>query len=133
MLFDPRRGQAAGSLGRREEMDAKSGLPECPVDAGPVEVLQEFVRLFSGKGWLNRGVRISRREKRYRIYCSEEKFIAHRINEPCAGPWGFPCWAVCLVTGERVLEDSHLSGFASAEPGVREWLRCIAEEDFEIL
>jgi len=104
-----------------------------PSGPRPVDVLQKFVDVFAGKGWLNKGVRIVHREKRYRIFCSETKFIAQRINEHCAVSWGFPCWAVCMVTVERIIEDSHLSGFASAEPGVKDWLRCIAEEDFEIL
>ena len=46
-------------------------------------------------------------------------------------PWGFPCWAVCMVTPDQIIEDSDLSAFASAEPNVHDWLRCLAEGDFE--
>jgi len=99
----------------------------------PMETLQEFVGVFAHKGWLNRAVRIIHRDRRYRIFCSETEFIAHRINDSCRDSWGFPCWAVCIVTQDQIIEDSDLSGFASIEPGVYEWLRCIAEGDFQIL
>jgi hypothetical protein len=114
-------------------MNAGNGPPVDPSGQKPVEVLRKFVDVFAGKGWLNQGLRIVHRDRRYRVFCSETKFIAHRINDHGAISWGFPCWAVCMVTDDRIIEDSHLSNFASLEPGVHEWLRCIDEEDFEIL
>jgi hypothetical protein len=108
-------------------MNAGNGPPVDPSGQKPVEVLRKFVDVFAGKGWLNQGLRIVHRDRRYRV------FIAHRINDHGAISWGFPCWAVCMVTDDRIIEDSHLSNFASLEPGVHEWLRCIDEEDFEIL
>jgi hypothetical protein len=119
--------------GNGDDMKAENGPFQDSDDRRPVEVLQKFVDVFASKGWLNQGLRIVHRERRYRIFCSETKFIAQRINDHCAISWGFPCWAVCMVTDDRIIEDSHLSGFASLEPGVHDWLRCIAEEDFEIL
>jgi hypothetical protein len=99
----------------------------------PMEALQEFVGVFANKGWLNHALRILHRDRRYRIFCSETEFIAHRINDTCHDSWGFPCWAVCIVTQDQIIEDSDLSGFASIEPGVQQWLRCFAEGDFQIL
>ena len=99
----------------------------------PMDILKEFVGVFARKGWLNHSLRIMHREKRYRIFCSESEFIAHRINDTCGVSWGFPCWAVCIVTPDQIIEDSDLSGFASIEPGVHDWLRYIAEGDFQIL
>ena len=99
----------------------------------PMDILQEFVGVFAQRGWLNQTLRILHRDRRYRLYCSETEFIAHRINDNCGVSWGFPCWAVCIVTQDHIFEDSDLSWFASIEPGVHDWLRYIAEEDFQIL
>jgi hypothetical protein len=115
--------------------DGKMENKPFPGAAGnmPIDILQEFVCAFARKGWLNHALRIMHRDRRYRIFCSETEFIAHRINDNCAVSWGFPCWAVCIVTQDQIIEDSDLSGFASIEPGVQDWLRCIAEGDFQIL
>jgi hypothetical protein len=99
----------------------------------PPDILQAFVNVFARKGWLNHALRIMHRDRRYRIYCSETEFIAHRINDSCALSWGFPCWAVCIVTRDQIIEDSDLSRFSSAELSAREWFRCIAEGDFKII
>jgi hypothetical protein len=104
-----------------------------PADKIPIDVLQKFIGVFASKGWLNRSLRIMHRGKKYRIFCSKTEFIAHRINDHCAVSWGFPCWAVCIVTPAQIIEDSNLSVFESAEPSVHDWLRCIAEDDFKII
>ena len=104
-----------------------------PAIATPGDILREFVGVFGGKGWLNQGLRIVHRERRYRIFCSETEFIAHRINDHCGVSWGFPCWAVCIVTQDQIIEDSDMSKFSSAEPSAQEWFRCIAEGDFQVL
>jgi hypothetical protein len=102
-------------------------------DKKPVDVLQRFVGLFESKGWLNQTLRIKRRERRYRICCTEKEFSAYRINDHCSVLPGFPGWSVCMVTDDRILEDSDMSAFASSEPNVHDWLDCIAEEDFELI
>lgn len=99
----------------------------------PKDILQEFIGLFARKGWLNHSLRIMHRDKRYRIFCSETEFIAHRINDNCAVSWGFPCWTVCIVTQDQIIEDSDMSKFQSTEPSAQEWFRCIAEGDFQVL
>ena len=104
-----------------------------PADKQPIDVLQELVGVFASKGWLNQALRIMHRDRRYRILCSELEFIAYRINDNCGVPWGFPCWAVCIVTPDQIIEDSDMSVFASTEPSIQEWARCIAEGDFEII
>ena len=92
-------------------MKAGNGPFHNPDDLTPADVLQKFVDVFAGKGWLNQTLRIMHRERRYRIFCSETKFIAYRINDHCAISWGFPGWAVCIVTDDQIIEDSHMSGF----------------------
>ena len=99
----------------------------------PMDILQEFVGVFAQRGWLNQTLRILHRDRRYRLYCSETEFIAHRINDNFSASWGFPCWAVCIVTREQIIEDSHLSMFSSAELCAHDWFRCLAGGDFQIL
>jgi hypothetical protein len=99
----------------------------------PRDILQEFISVFAQRGWLNQALRIMHRDRRYRIFCSETEFIAHRINDNCAVSWGFPCWAVCIVTRDQIIEDSDLSMFSSAEPSAHDWFRCLAGGDFQIL
>jgi hypothetical protein len=67
------------------------------------------------------------------VCCTEREFSAYRINEHCSVLPGFPGWSVCLVTSDQIIEDSDLSAFSSSEPDAREWLRCMAEEDFELI
>ena len=104
-----------------------------PAEKIPIDILQKFVGVFESKGWLNRSFRIMHQGKKYRVFCSETNFIAQRINDNCAASWGFPCWVVCMVTSDQIIEESNLSAFASSEPGVQEWLRCVGEGDFELL
>ncbi len=99
----------------------------------PVEVLQEFVSVFAGKGLLEQTVRIRYHDKQYRIFCSDSEFFAYRINDNYGVSPGFPGWAVCHITHDEVMEDAHMSGLASSEPSAREWLRCLAAEDFELI
>jgi len=133
--FQVQRGEFSHLIkpGNGDEMKAENGPMGSPAGQRPVDVLQQFVDVFAAKGWLNQGLRILHQEKRYRVFCSETEFIAQRINDNCGLSWGFPCWAVCIVTQDQIIEDSRMSGFASMEPGVHEWLRCIAQEDFKIL
>ncbi len=106
---------------------------QSPADAVPIDFLQKFVGVFGSRGWLNRSFRIAQGGKKYRIFCSETEFIAQRINDGCEAPWGFPCWIVCMVTPEQIIEELAPGGFPSAEPSVHEWLRCLAEGDFTII
>ncbi len=104
-----------------------------PQGKTPPDVLQKFVGIFEEKGWLNQTLRIKHRDRRYRICCTEREFLAYRINDHCSVLPGFPGWSVCIVTPDQIVEDSHMSAFPSSEPSVNEWLRCIAEEDFELI
>ncbi len=99
----------------------------------PTDVLQTFIGVFASKGWLNRTLRIKHRDRRYRVCCSEKEFFAYRINDHCGVLPGFAGWPVCSVTHDRIIEDSDLSAFASTEPRTHDWLRCIAEGDFELI
>lgn len=99
----------------------------------PREILQRLVEVFAGKGWLNQTVRIVHQERRYRIFCSANQFIAQRINDRLDVSWGFAAWPVCMITPDHIVEDTHLSPSASAEPSADEWFRCVAQGDFTLL
>ena len=99
----------------------------------PTGVLEKFVGIFEEKGWLNQTLRIKHHDRRYRICCTESEFLAYRINDHCNVLPGFPGWSVCMVTHEQIVEDSDMSAFSSSEPSAHDWLRCIAEEDFELI
>ena len=112
----------------------RGNRPFCdPAEEKPVDVLQKLVGAFSNKGWLNQTLRIKHRDRRYRICCSEKEFFAYRINDHCGVAPGFPGWAVCIVTHDQMIEDSDMSANASVEPMTHDWLRCIAEGDFELI
>jgi hypothetical protein len=104
-----------------------------PQEKKPMDVLQKFVGIFESKGWLNQTLRIKHCDKRYRICCSEGEFLAYRINDHCNVLPGFPGWSVCIVTHDQIVEDSDMSAFSSSEPSAHDWLRCIAEGDFELI
>ena len=86
-----------------------------------------------GKGWLNQTIGIRRRERRYRISCSETGFIAYRINDQGGVSPGFPGWPVCFVTQEQIIDESDMTGITSTEPDVHEWLRFILNDDLELM
>ena len=95
------------------------------------EVLPRFVTLFKERGWLNRDIKIRRRDLSYRVFCSDTEFLAYRIND---NPWlspGVPGWPVCHVGKGRAFHDSEVGPFSSLEPDAFDWLRCMTEGDFE--
>jgi len=97
------------------------------------EVLGRFVSLFKEKGWLNRNIKIRRRDFSYRIFCSDTEFLVYRINDnACVSP-GVPGWPVCQVRQGRVFHDSEMCPFPSPEPDAGDWLRCMAKGDFEAI
>ena len=99
----------------------------------PSDILREFVDVFEAKGWLNRTLRIRRRDRRYRICCTEKEFLAYRINDNPGVSHGFPGWPVCRVSSHQMIDESAASPFPSKEPGVYEWLHYVTEGDFELL
>ena len=114
-------------------MKAREKGPRGPGEDEPTEVLRRFVEVFVRKGRLNQTLRIQRLGRRYRICCSESKFFAYQINDHYGVSWGFPGWPVCIVTEDQIIEGSERSVSASAEPSVQDWLRCLADDDFEII
>jgi hypothetical protein len=114
-------------------MRAEKRTAQDPQEKKPTDVLREFVGIFQSKGWLNQTLRIKRRDRRYRICCTEMEFLAYRINDHCSVLPGFPGWSVCIVNHDQIVEDSHMSAFPSSEPSAVDWLRCVTEGDFELL
>jgi len=104
-----------------------------PVEKEPEDVLRRFVDVFVSKGRLNQTLRIKHRGRRYRIFCSETKFFAYQINDHYGVSWGFPGWPVCIVTPDQIISDPAMSACESTEPSVHDWLRCIADDDFEVI
>ena len=96
-------------------------------------MLQSLVGIFENNGWLDQTLRIRHRGRRYRIFCSRQKFLAYRINDKGHVQYGYPGWPVCIITTDRIIDDSHMSPFPSNEPGSHEWLRCINDGDFELI
>lgn len=109
-----------------------AGFPP-PAETRPANILEQLVAIFESQGWLNRQIRITHRSRRYRISCDESGFLAYRINDRCGLSPGFPGWPVCVITPESIIHDSAMSAFPSTEPSAHEWLRCIADNDFELL
>ena len=97
------------------------------------EVLEAFIGVFESKGWLNQTIRIRRRERRYRISCTETGFVAYRINDHCGVSPGIPGWPVCFVTRDQIMDDSNMARFESNEPSVLDWLRFITDSDLELI
>jgi hypothetical protein len=114
-------------------MIQKQKSPRNPFPKKPPEVLEKFIGVFTGKGWLNQTIRIRHCERRYRISCSETGFIAYRINDYSSVSPGIPGWPVCFVTREQIIDDSDMTGLTSAEPTVYDWLRFIMEDDLELI
>jgi len=114
-------------------MIKEEGLFRDPAGKNPLDVLQSLISLFEARGWLNQTLRIKRHDRRYRISCSEKEFFAYRINDHCGVLPGFACWPVCVVSHDRIVEDSDMSAFASTEPSAQDWLCCIRNGDFEVI
>ncbi len=114
-------------------MKKKERSSPSPIPKKPPAVLEEFISVFVGKGWLNQTIRIRRQERRYRISCSETGFIAYRLNDHSGLSPGIPGWPVCFVTQEQIINDSDMTGFSSTEPSVYEWLRYIMDDDIELI
>jgi hypothetical protein len=108
-------------------MDATSRHEEQQLS--PDHLLDRFVDLFRGHNMLNRMLKISHRNRIYRIYCGEDRFLAYRVNPNPGIPPGIPGWITCLVTQEAVM-DSSADTLGHEEPGVKDWLNCIAEGSY---
>jgi len=99
----------------------------------PMDILHKLIDAFVNKGWLKQTIRIRHRDRKYRVFCSEREFFAYRINDHCGVSPGFPGWLVCIVTNDKIIDDSIMSNFASTEPSAHDWLHCIADGDFELI
>lgn len=98
----------------------------------PAEVLAQMVRLFESRGWLDRPIMVKRRNRRYRLFCSQDRFLAYKLNESWGISPGVPGWPVCLVTRDRVFHDAVTCAFTAEEPETDEWLRLLSHNDIEV-
>ena len=96
------------------------------------KVLQEFVCFFESKGWLNRSIGIKSKDARYRLFCSESRFFAYRINESSGISPGVPGWPVCVVTRDNLFHDAETCAFPAGEMGNEEWLSLLTSGCFEV-
>jgi len=99
----------------------------------PYDILKQLIAAFESKGWINQNLRIKRRDRRYWLLCTQSGFLAYRINEYCYISHGIPGWPVCIVNHDYIIDDAHMSAFESIEPNAYDWVRCIAEGDFDII
>jgi hypothetical protein len=95
----------------------------------PDYLLNSLVDLFRGHGILNRTLKVSHRNRVYRIYCGEDRFLAYRLNPNPGIPPGIPGWITCLVTPKTIV-DSSGDTFGHEEPGAKDWFNCIAAGDY---
>ena len=97
------------------------------------DVMLQLTEIFGSKGWLGKDLRISHQDKRYRIACNEQRFLAYRINENCGLHPGVPGWPVCLVYQDYLFDESESSGPTSVKLSIQDWVRIIANEDFKLI
>ncbi len=108
--------------------------PFChPREMTPRDILQQFVGIFARKGWLNQSIRLKHGNRQYRVSCGEAGFLAYRINDHYGLAQGFPGWPVCIITQDGIMHDAAVSAFPSTEPSTQEWLRRLADDDFELI
>ena len=120
------------SVARRPDEIKDRNEPMTCKKQDATEVLGQFVSLFESKGWLNRMIGVRSGDARYRLFCSESRFLVYRINDKWGIPPGVPGWPVCMVTQDRVFHDAEACAFPAEEPGSEEWLRLLTGADFEV-
>lgn len=123
----------SGSKGERDGMKTRKGRAHGPREEKPQQALERFVGVFKSRGWLNRKVRIRYRGVTYRVFCSDTEFLVYRINDHHGISPGVPGWPVCMIREDQIFHDSEMCVLPSAEPGCDDWLRCIADGDFEVI
>ena len=96
------------------------------------DILDRFVCLFRGKGWLDRPILLQNGGTRYRLFCSENRFFAYRMNESWGISPGVPGWPVCMVTQESLFHDGSTCAIGTEEPETDEWLRLLNNADSEV-
>lgn len=97
------------------------------------DVLQKLIEIFTSKGWLNNNLIINYQNKRYRIYCNEERFIAYQINENCGLSPGVPGWPVCIIKQDYIYDESGILDFTPAALNIYDWLNIMATQNFEVV
>ena len=115
-----------------DDMKTRNGPIACSGKQAAAEVLEQFVCLFDGKGWLNRTICVRSGDARYRLFCSKSRFFAYRMNDSWGISPGVPGWLVCMVTHDRVFVDAETCAFPAEEPDTHEWLRLLTDNDFEV-
>jgi hypothetical protein len=115
-----------------DDVKAGDGPLTCNRKQAAAEVLRQFICFFEGKGWLNRTISVRSGDARYRLFCSESRFFAYRMNDSWGIPPGVPGWPVCMVTHDRVFHDAETCAFPTEEPDIHEWLRRLTDNDFEV-
>ena len=113
-------------------MKARDRSSAREAEQAAAEVLHRFVSLFEGRGWLNRFINVRGGYGQYRLFCSESRFFAYRMNDRWGISPGAPGWPVCMVTRDRVFHDGSLCAFPTEDPETLQWLRLLADNDFEV-
>jgi hypothetical protein len=96
-------------------------------------VLPKLIEIFTGRGWLNRNLRIKYQNKRYLISCSEERFFVYQINENCGLSPGVPGWPVCIIEKDYIYDESEIPDLTFTALNIHDWLNIMATQNFEVV
>ncbi len=105
---------------------------------GPAEVSQQLAQLFASRGWLNQRLKLDYQGSRYWVSCGPDAFVAYRVNQDWGQSPGAPGWPVCIVTLQRVFDESDLfdrpdvSDMRSPSPTAQDWLAILANGQFKL-
>ena len=112
-------------------MNSKENVAHDHIKMSSKDFMNRFVDFFRSNNLLNQVVKVEHSFREYKIYCSEDKFTAYRINPNPGIPPGLPCWITCMVTQEEIIDYSSMGRIDSGDPSVKEWLDCIINGNFK--
>ena len=112
-------------------MDSKEDIGHDLVELSSKDIMSRFIDLFKSNDMLNQFFKIEHRQREYKIFCSQDNFIAYRLNPDPGIPPGFPGWITCMVTHKEIVEYSTSGEIDSGDPNVQEWLDCITNGNFK--
>lgn len=98
----------------------------------PQNELLRFIEIFSREGWLDKQIKIKYQDRKYWIFCSQERFLTYQINENWGLGPGVPGWPVYTVDKDYVYDESTMANLAPDGPDRRNWLNIIAGRSFEL-
>lgn len=99
----------------------------------PQDKLLRFIELFSRDGWLNKPIKIKYQDRKYWIFCSQQRFFTYQINENWGLGPGVPGWPVYTVDKDNIYDESTIASLAPDGSDQPNWLNIIANRNFELI